>query len=201
MIYLYDEAITNDLIRSFNPENVADPVVKVVDPQAVFGLAAQIQNDEIKFPIVAITRDPDTPIDKDRSNFTRLHRGVQTVIDTDTNNIYYEKVIPIKLNYKLTVLTTNTVDMDEIVRELLFKYTQMYFLSIVLPYECNRKVRFGITIDPDSSIDRESGQAEYIEGGTLHQSIIPLKCEGCVLVSYTPAKLKRIEHEIETTTK
>lgn len=197
ILYLYDNAICEDLQKSFNPDNIANPVVKVVSPEQVIGLAAQIQNDEIKFPIVAVTRNEDTPIDRERTNFTRMHKGVQSVLDPVTNNLYYEKVIPIKLSYSLTVLTTNTADMDELIRELLFKYINMYFLTIKLPYECNRKVRFGISIQSESDIQRTSGNLEYIESGKLYQSIIPIKCEGCVLVSYTPAHLKRSSYEIE----
>ncbi|MCM1226178.1 MAG: hypothetical protein NC320_01975 [Clostridium sp.] len=197
ILYLYDNAVCEDLRNSFNPEHVDDPVVKVAAPEQVIGLAAQIHNDEIKFPIVALTRKEDIQIDNSRMNFTWTHKGIQSVLDPKTNNLYYEKVIPIKLAYSLTVLTTNTADMDELIRELLFKYIDMYFLTIKLPYECERKVRFGISIRSESDIERSSGNLEYIESGKLYQSIIPLDCEGCVYVSYTPAHLKRSVYEIE----
>jgi len=201
MIYLYDRAICNDLNESFNPDGVDNPGVVVVGTEEVVGLVAQIQNDDIRFPIVALTRKPDTPIDNDRMNFTRLHKGVYAVLEEETNNIYYEKSIPIDLRYVITVLTTNTVDMDEIVKELIFKYTDMYFLTMELPYEAKRKVRFGITIDPDSSIEKSSGLVEYIQNGQLYQTLIPLKIEGAVLVSYTPAHLKRSVTEVVATTR
>lgn len=197
MLYLYDEAIVKDLERSFNPDAVDNPLVKVVDPEAAVSLAAMLQDDDIRFPLVAITRDADTPIDTDRLNFTRAHKGVVSVLDPDTNELYYEKSIPIKLSYKLTVLTTNTADMDELVRELLFKYVSMYFLTITLPYECKRKVRFGMSIDIESNIERKSGTFDYIETGKLHETTIPIKCDGCVLVHYTAAKLVRTVYEIE----
>ena len=196
MLYLYDRALVKDLKESFNPENVENPVVKVIDPEGVIGLAAQIQNDEIKFPVVALERDQDTPIDQDRWNFTRAHKGVVSVFDNKTNQLYYEKAVPIKLSYELTLLTTNTADMDELFREILMKYISMYFLKIKLPYECERYVRFGVTIDYDN-IQRSSGSVDYIEGGKLYQTIVPLRCEGCVLVTYTPVKLKRSEIQIQ----
>lgn len=199
MFYIYDNAIQEDLVRSFNPNNVPNPVVKVIAPEDITSIAAQIQEDKLSFPIVAVTRDADTPIDTDRTNFTRLHNGVAAVLDPKTNNLYYERVIPVKLSYKLTVLTTSTADMDEMVRELLFKYYSMYFLTVQLPYECNRKVRFGVTIDLDTNIERKSGVSEYLQSGQLHQAVIPLRCEGCVLVTYTPAKLKRTEIAVEIT--
>lgn len=196
MIYLYDEAIVNDLKKSFNPNAVENPVVSVVSPERVVDIAAQLQNDEISFPLVALTRNEDISIDTNLTNFTRMHKGVAAVVDPKTNNLYYEQAIPLKLNYALTVLTTNTADMDELVRELIFKYTRMYFLTITLPYEGQRKVRFGITIDTDSDIERSSGVIEYLESGQLYQSIIHLHCEGCVYVKYTPVHLKRTAHEI-----
>ena len=193
MLYLYDNAICDDLTKSFNP--VADgqqPIVKVVSPEAIIGLAAQIQEDKIGFPLIAVTRNP-YQIDSNRLNFTRSHFGIASVIDKETNMLYYEKALPITLSYNLTILTTNQADMDELIRELLFKYVNMYFLTIQLPYESDRKVRFGITINGDTEIERSSGNLEYIENGTLYQSIITLQCDGCCLVTYTPAHLMRYE--------
>lgn len=197
MIYLYDRAIAQDLQQSFNPDNVKDPVVKVIETDAVIGLKAQLKNDKVSFPLVALTRRSDTPIDTERMNFTRLHKGVATVFDNEKNNIYYERSIPISLNYTLTALTTNVVDMDEIIRELMFKYYNMYFLTIKVPYESNRKIRFGICIDQSQEIQKQAGTLDYLQSGQVYQSIIPMRCEGCVLLSYVPAKLKNIVTEYE----
>ena len=193
MIYLYDDAIVDDLKQSFTE----DSVVKVISPDRILGVAAQIQNDEIHFPVVALSRDDNMQLDESRMNFTRAHKGVAAVFDKETNNLYYEKVVPIKLSYKLTVLTTSQADMDEIMRELLFKYLSMYFLSIRLPYESNRVIRFGIAVDSETEIDHSSGSSEYAESGQLYQSVLSLRCDGCVMVTYTPAHLKRLAFETE----
>ena len=195
MIYLYDEAIVSDMMRSFNSDALGNPVVTIVDPENVMGIAAQIKDDAITFPIIAITRDSNVSIDTSRLNFTRLHKGVRSVINNRTNEIYYEQSMPINLSYKFTLLTTNVADMDELVREILFKYTSMYFLEIQLPYECNRKVRFGVVIDQDNAIERSSSSSEYIQSGQLHQTIVSLRCEGCVLVTYNKVKLQRMIHD------
>ena len=195
MIYLYDEALVNDLKKSFNPEAVEHPVVSVVSPEHIVDIAAQLQNDQISFPLVALTRE-DSGIDTNLTNFTRMHKGVAAVVDPKTNNLYYEQAIPLKLEYALTVLATNTADMDELIRELIFKYTRMYFLTITLPYEGQRKVRFGVTVNADSGVERSSGVVEYLGTGQIYQSIIHLRCEGCVYVKYTPVHLKRTSHEI-----
>lgn len=195
MIYLYDKAICEDLQRSFDPDNIGNSSVKVIDPEGCINLAAQIQNDEIKFPIVSLVRAQEPNIDKDRMNFTWAHKGVASVFDNETNTLYYEKRIPINLSYNLTILATNTADKDELLRELLMKYLDMYYLRITLPYESNRFINFGIRIDQDG-IETSSGSYEYLTQGKLYQCIVPLICEGCMLVNYTPRKLKRYDTEV-----
>lgn len=191
MVYLYDNAIVDDLKFSFNSDNM-NSVVKVISPENVINIAAQVQNDELTFPIVALTRNPEQ-LDNTRINFTASHTGVVAGFENASNELYYENVLPITLSYNLTILATNTADMDEIIRELLFKYTRMYYLTITLPYEVNRKIRFGISIPRNTEIEKTSSSSEYLQSGTLYQSIIPLTCEGAVLVSYTPVKLRQIE--------
>ena len=193
MIYLYDNAIVKDLEQSFNYGNTGKPVVKVVAPENIIGIAAQIKNDEITFPLVALNRDSNTTIDNNRYNFTRAKRGVPAVIDTDTNMLYSEKAIPIDLKYEMTILTTNTADMDEMIKELLFKYTSQYFMTIELPYEAKRRIRFAVEIPEGSSIEKSSASSEYSQSGTLYQSIVQLQCYGCVLISYTARHLNRYE--------
>lgn len=190
MIYLYDRSIAKDIESSFDPNAMSTPV-KVIDPEGAVNVIAQIKNDELTFPVVVLTRSSNVEIDRDLANFTMMHRGYAQVIDPETNDVYYEKSIPIKLNYDLTVLATNTADMDELLKELMFKYINMYYLTIQLPYESNRKLRFGVVLE-DSLIDQSSGSFEYLQAGKLYQSILHLRCEGCREISYTPAKLRRV---------
>lgn len=194
MIWCYDKEICNDLESCFVMPDGAESVVKVISPENIVGLAAQIQNDEIRLPLVTVERG-DYRIDTNRTNFTRMHSGVATVIDNKTNEIYYERAIPIDLPYTLTVLTSNQIDMDEIVKELLFKYTYQYFLTIKPPYESKQKYRFGIRINADA-IEKKSGASEYIDSGQLYQTSIPLIVDGAVLLHYTPVHLKRYEADI-----
>lgn len=196
MIYLYDRAIVDDLRKSFNSDVVDHPFVRVTDPDTSIQLAAQLANDELTFPIVALNRGDSISTDYSRMNFTRLHTGVAAVFDANTNEYYNEKAFPVTIDYSLTVLTTNSIDMDEIVRELIFKYTQMYFLTIRLPYESNRKIRFGITLSNDAEIEYSVRNPEYISTGSLYQTIIPLQTQGVVLVHYTPIKLRRLQTDV-----
>lgn len=196
MLYLYDKAICDDLSKSFNSDSGVNSTVRVIDPEGSIQVLAQLQNDEVKFPAVMLTRSDDFEVDSERWNFTRAHTGVPVQLDNSTNELYYEKAVPINLNYSLTILTTNIADRDELIRELVMKYTQMYFLMIKLPYECSRYIRFGVSAE-FQNMQHSSGTFEYLQAGSLYQTIIPLKCEGCVLVTYTPVKLKRTEIEVQ----
>lgn len=197
MLWVYDNAIVEDLKKSFNPKNVPKPAVTVVDPENAIGLAAQVQEDKIQFPVVALTRQSNIVIDSDLKNFTKSMSGISTTFDLDNNLFYNERSIPVKLSYELSVFATNTADMDEIIRELLFKYTTMYFLTITIPYESKRKIRFGMVADMRDGIQIQSAASAYISEGKLYACSITLNCEGCVLVHYTPMKLRRFSTELD----
>lgn len=197
MLYLYDEAIAKDLQDSFSSEYSSNATVRVYDGDSIIDLVAQMKEDKVTYPIIALRRNDDINIDESRSNFSWMHLGTQCVFDQVSNNYYNEKAIPVSISYTMDVFTTSVVDMDELVRELLFKYTTMYFLAIRLPYESDRMLRFGVTISKNSAIQRQSGSSQYIQSGQLYRSTISLDCEGCVLLSYTPVKLRRQEYEID----
>lgn len=190
MLYLYDNALAKNLSESIDCSSEANSIVKVIEPEGVTDLMAQIQEDRVSFPLICLFRNEDNPIDTARTNFTQMKRGIPISFDNDKNNMYYEKAIPIELGYTLTILTTNTADMDEIVKELMFKYMSEYFISIDLPYEADRKIRFGVQID-ENSITKKSGSLQYLKEGALYQTQIGLKCDGAVLLSYTPRHFQR----------
>jgi hypothetical protein len=192
MLWVYDNAIVNDLINCIDPNSGANSTVRLMGEDGIMGVYAQLQEDKITFPAIFLQRHDETPIDQTRFNFTRLHKGVPAVYDPKANNIYLEKALPIELKYDLHVLTTNTVDMDEVMRELLFRYSAMYYLQAEIPYESKRTIRFGIAINPGVPIQKKSGTSQYIETGTLYESIIELDCQGAVLISYTPRHMQGI---------
>lgn len=200
MLYLYDNAIVDDLKSSFSSE-YSDIFVKAVDPGISIPIAAQLQDDNISFPLICVIRQSDYQIDTQLRNFTAMHKGVVTVFDKENNLLYHEKSIPISLRYVLTIVGTDTAQVDELVRELIFKYTDMYFCRITLPYESDRQIRFGVEIDVDSSIERNSGVVERYSDGTLYETQIPLITRGCRLFSYTPVKLRNVQYDIEAYSK
>ena len=189
MLYLYDRAIVDDIKQSLTSE--MNQNVVLTDAENYPGILAQIQDDTITYPLILLHRDDDVQIDKELTNFTRYQFGTPCVFDNDKNNIYYERALPVKMQYTLRILSTNVADTDELSRELFYKYISMYYLTIQLPYESDRKIRFAIDVDFDYGIKKESGSFDYISTGALYQSTIVLKTNGCVMLSYTPRHLQR----------
>lgn len=189
MLYLYDSAIVDNLKASLT--DAANQNVFLTTPENYPGILAQIQDDTITYPLILLHREDDVQVIKELMNFTRYQFGVPCTFDNKTNNIYYERALPVGLNYTLRILSTNVAESDELARELFYKYISMYYLTIQLPYESDRKLRFGISVDPDYGIKRESGSAEYTQSGSLYQSTMMLKTEGCVSLTYTPRHLQR----------
>ena len=190
MLYKYDEAIVQDLRKSLTEE--ANQNVFLTNEENYQSILSQIQEDTITYPLVLLHREEDTPVITDLMNFTRYKFGVPCVFDNKTNNIYYERALPIEMNYNLRILATNVTDIDELSRELFYKYLSMYFLTIQVPYESDRKIRFGVQVDMEYGIKRESGSFDYLASGTLYQSTMHLKTEGCVSLTYTPRHLTRM---------
>jgi len=199
MLWAYDDAIVKDLSDCIDPSGEANNTVRVMGEEGIMGVMGQLQDDRITFPAIFLDRHADTPLDPSRYNFTRMKKGVPAVFDPEENNIYLEKSVPISLKYDLHVLTTNTVDMDELMREILFRYSSLYYITMEVPYESKRKIRFGVAINPDTSISRKSGTAEYLENGRLYESIMELECQGAVLIHYTPRHMERVvlDHNIQ----
>ena len=195
MLYLYDRAICEDLEKSFT-DDMGTSAVKVVSPEQTPAVIAQMREDKITLPMVSLTRESDIPIDKDRLNLTRAHNGVSAVFDKEHNIYYNEKLIPISLAYEMTIFASNQADIDELIRELQFKYLDMFFLTIKLPYEDNRKMRFGVVVDTDYGIKQKNFSSTYLKEGLMYEATIRLKCQGCNLITYTPLKLKRFDSEI-----
>ena len=189
MLYLYDRELVDNLKSSLTDE--VNKNVFLTDAENYPGIVAQIQNDTISYPLILLHRDDDTPILTDLMNFTRYKFGVPCVFDTETNNVYYERALPVDVNYTLRIVSHNVADTDELARELFYKYLSMYYLTIRVPYESDRKIRFGVQVDADYGIKRESGSFEYISTGALYQSTMRLHTEGCVSLTYTPRHLTR----------
>lgn len=190
MIYLYDNALVEDMKRTIDPDGGANPNVVCITIDNYQSTLAQMQEDKITYPIILLIRDDDIPVKTDLMNFARYKKGVPAAIDPKTNNVYYERALPIDLRYTLQILSTNVADRDEIAREIFFKYESEYYLHIETPYEVKRKVRFGIQVDRSFGIKNDSTSSDYLSEGKIYTSTMELLTDGCVMLHNTPRHLK-----------
>ena len=190
MIYKYDEALVNDLKRTIDPDGGANPNVACITIDNYQSTLAQMQEDKITYPIILLIRDDDIPVKTDLMNFVRYKKGVPAAIDPKTNNIYFERALPIDLRYTLQILSTNVADRDEIARELFFKYESEYYLHIETPYEVKRRIRFGVQVDRSFGIKNDSTTSDYLSDGKIYTSTMELLTDGCVILHNTPRHLK-----------
>lgn len=190
MIYLYDNALVEDMKRTIDPDGGANPNVVCITIDNYQSTLAQMQEDKIIYPIILLIRDDDIPVKTDLMNFARYKKGVPAAIDPKTNNVYYERALPIDLRYTLQILSTNVADRDEIAREIFFKYESEYYLHIETPYEVKRKVRFGIQVDRSFGIKNDSTSSDYLSEGKIYTSTMELLTDGCVMLHNTPRHLK-----------
>ena len=190
MIYKFDEAIVNDLKRTIDPEGGANPNVVCITIDNYQSTLAQMQEDKITYPIILLIRDDDIPVKTELLNFVRYKKGVPAVIDPQTNNVYYERAMPIDLRYTLQILSTNVADRDEVARELFFKYESEYYLHIETPYEVKRRIRFGVQVDRSFGIKNDSTSSDYLSEGKIYTATMELLTDGCVLLHNTPRHLK-----------
>lgn len=190
MIYKYDSALVEDMKRTIDPDGGANPNVMCITIDQYQSVIAQLQEDKISYPIILLIRDDDIPIKTDLMNFVRYKKGVPAVIDPKTNNVYYERALPIDLRYTIQILTTNVADRDEISREIIFKYESEYYLHIEAPYEVKRKMRFGVQIDRTFGIKNDSASSEYLAEGKIYITMMELLTDGCVMLNNTPRHLK-----------
>ena len=189
MLYLYDRALCDNLKASLT--DAANKNVFLTTVENYPGILAQMQEDTITYPLILLHREPDTPVIKELMNFSRYQFGVPCVFDNKTNTVFYERALPVDITYSLRIISTSVAETDELARELFYKYISMYYLTIQLPYESDRKIRFGVSVDMDYGIKKESSSAEYTQTGSLYQSTMMLKTEGCVSLTYTPRHLQR----------
>lgn len=185
MLWIYDNVIVKDLQEDLGSS------VSVLDPEQALQTSALLQEDKIHFPILTLTRADNFQIDSQRTNFTLMHQGVAASFDPKTNTIYNEKVIPITLQYQMTVLSAVQSDLDELIRELIFKYINQYFITVELPYEAKREIRIGLSIHPEDQIQWRSTPSNYIENGQLLSGVLTLYVDGAVIVSYAGMHLVR----------
>ena len=125
-VYAYDKAIVEDFRARFKKSIVdseVNPNVQIGSPDQMFNIIGQLDNDNVIMPFIGLQR-LDWQLNLDRQGFqTFIGDRVYQRIGPDDKPINVRaQVIPITINYRLSVWSKDRVTNDALVRELLFYY-------------------------------------------------------------------------------
>lgn len=167
-VYAYDKAIVEDFRARFKKSIVdseVNPNVQIGSPDQMFNIIGQLDNDNIIMPFIGLQR-LDWQLNLDRQGFqTFIGDRVYQRIGPDDKPINVRaQVIPITINYRLSVWSKDRVTNDALVRELLFYYHLRPSLMVYVGHGLNIAHKFNIYFN--SGIEDNSDIANFNNNGT-----------------------------------
>lgn len=160
LIYLYDNAIVDKFRSLFK-----DSRITVQPPENAIRYVAQLSNDDVKFPLIALNRTSWSLRSGDIS-WAQSRTGIANRLNPD-NTISVMRAIPIQMEYQLDVYTVDRLTSDEIYRELIFYFIKNPTLEVEIPYTVDGKHVFNLDINPD--ITDNSDTVEHVNKGVLYR--------------------------------
>lgn len=167
-VYAYDKAIVEDFRARFKKSIVdseVNPNVQIGSPDQMFNIIGQLDNDNVIMPFIGLQR-LDWQLNLDRQGFqTFIGDRVYQRIGPDDKPINVRaQVIPITINYRLSVWSKDRVTNDALVRELLFYYHLRPSLMVYVGHGLNIAHKFNIYFN--SGIEDNSDIANFNNNGT-----------------------------------
>lgn len=162
-VYAYDRAIVEDLRARFSKSPVQSKIndtVQITPTERAYQIIGQLNNDEVLLPFVSLQRTS-WQLNLDRQGF-QTFIGDQVFIRTGPDNLPTEvraQVIPITINYRLSVYTRDRVTNDALCRELLFYYHLRPSLLVAVTHGLNIMHKFNIYFN--SEVEDNSDIANY----------------------------------------
>lgn len=168
-VYAYDKAIVEDLKARFKTPKVkgsqVNNTVQIGPTDQMFNIIGAMNDDEIIMPFISLER-LDWQLNLDRQGFqTFIGEEIYTRIDPQNKPVEVRaQVIPITINYKLSIWTKDRITNDALCRELLFYYHLRPSLLVYVGHGLNMAHKFNIYFN--SGIEDNSDIANQINKGT-----------------------------------
>ena len=167
-VYAYDRAIVEDLRARFDTgdNKQVNENVQIGPASNMFSILGSIDDDKIIMPFVSLER-LDWQLNLDRQGFqTFIGDEVYTRYDNENKPVEVRaQVIPITINYKLSVWSKDRITNDALCRELLFYYHLRPSLMVYVGHGINMKHKFNIYFN--SGIEDNSDIASQDKNGTF----------------------------------
>lgn len=167
----YDLSIVTDLRARFQktePHQQVNQTVQITSTERAFDIVGTLNKDTVVLPFVSLERT-DWQLNLDRQGY-QTFVGDRVFKRLDATNRPMEvraQVIPITINWRLSVWTKDRLTNDALVRELLWYYHLHPSLLVKVGHGLNIVHKFNIYFNSD--IEDNSNIANHINNGTYYR--------------------------------
>ena len=169
-VYAYDRAIVEDFKARFEKSEIKDSkindTVQIGPADQMFSILGQMNDDQIILPFISLER-LDWQLNLDRQGF-QTFVGEEVYVRRGPDNLPTEiraQVIPITINYRLSVWTEDRITNDAIIREILWYYHLRPSLLVYVGHGLNMVHKFNIYfnsgIEDNSDIANHGNRGQY----------------------------------------
>lgn len=180
-ISFYDDALTQK-IKGWLADSSKLRVLSPEETNRLIQLKAEDTGDKpLKLPLIAISRNKDIEITsaiKQNKSFDGLIIGA----DEDTATTLHLNVIPIKTTYQLDIYTKKRIEVEEYVRQYLFKLINNPQVIIDIPYN-NYVVRHTANFRVLGTVSDTSDISTHAFPGQFYKWTIQLELQDGFLFS------------------
>lgn len=173
-VYLYDEVLVNQL-----REVTGDSRIHIIDPSQAVSFLAQFDNDKVDLPAIVVSRNSVRLLDY-RNQVVAL-KGQSVRRNSDDNLYVKAQLIPMRIDWNIDVFTVDRYTCDEIIRELVFYFTQQPRFEVHVPYQLDIDQNFDIIMSPD--IVDNSDLIEFPNTGERFRETISVYTENAHMYS------------------
>lgn len=167
--------------------SVVNDTVQIGSASRMFDILGRMNKDKIIMPFVSLERI-DWSLNLDRQGY-QTFVGDEVYIRRDAENKLTEiraQVIPITINWRLSVWSTDRITNDALIRELLFYYHLRPSLMVTVGHGLNMKHKFNIYFN--SGIEDNSDLANQGTNGVYFRQDLTLYTDDAYLwhANYQP---------------
>lgn len=175
-VYAYDKALVEDLRTRFKKPNgtqYVNDTVQMGAPDQMFNIIGTLNGDQAVMPFIGLQR-LDWQMNLDRQGFqTFVGEQVYTRIGPDDRPIEVRaQVIPITINWRLSVWTADRVTNDALMREIIWYYSLRPSLMVYVGHGLNIAHKFNIYFN--SGVEDNSDIANHSSNGTYFRQDVTL---------------------------
>ena len=175
-VYAYDKALVEDLRTRFKKPNgtqYVNDTVQMGAPDQMFNIIGTLNGDQAVMPFIGLQR-LDWQMNLDRQGFqTFVGEQVYTRIGPDDKPIEVRaQVIPITINWRLSVWTADRVTNDALMREIIWYYSLRPSLMVYVGHGLNIAHKFNIYFN--SGVEDNSDIANHNSNGTYFRQDVTL---------------------------